>query len=56
MTRVPTPDEIHVIRERHFGWERATFSTLAAIFDVHVNTIAAICRRKPTDTRTGVEA
>lgn len=39
-----TDNDRAVICERHFGWEKASFASLAAIFGVHPNTIAAICR------------
>lgn len=39
-----TDNDKAVIRERHFGWEKASFALLAAVFVVHPNTIAAICR------------
>lgn len=39
-----TADERRVICERHTGWEKASISTLAAVFDAHPNTIAAILR------------
>lgn len=43
-----TADECAVIRERHTGWEQASFALLAAIFDTHVNTIRSITEpRKP---------
>lgn len=46
--RALTDNDRDVIRERHFGWERASFALLAAVFGVHANTIAAICR-EPTN-------
>lgn len=42
-----TDNDREVIRERHFGFEKATFSELAQIFGVHANTIKAICKTEP---------
>lgn len=39
---VLTPNEIRVIRERHFGWEKATVTTLAAVFGVSRQRIASV--------------
>lgn len=48
-----TDNERDVIRERHTGWEKASFALLAAVFDTHANTIRTICTapRKPGDGR-----
>ena len=45
--KVLTPNEIEVIRERHFGWEKAPPKLLADVFRVSVQMIAAVLRRKP---------
>ena len=37
-----TENDRDVIRERHFGWERATPKLLAAVFGVSVQQITAI--------------
>jgi hypothetical protein len=44
MTRDFSQNEIDVIRERHFGWERATPKLLAAVFGVSVQKITAILK------------
>lgn len=44
MPRTFTPDEISVIRERHFGWEEATPSLLAAVFGTSIQHITSILR------------
>jgi len=41
-----TPNDISVIRERYHGWERASAKTLAAVFGVSVQRIAAIVRNQ----------
>lgn len=40
-------DERAVIRERHFGWEKAKPSLLADIFQCSIGTITAVLRRGP---------
>lgn len=40
-------DDRRVIRERHFGWERATPSLLAAVFRVSVQAINATLKQRP---------
>lgn len=45
-----TPNDISVIRERFHGWERASAKTLAAVFGVSVQRIAAIVH-SPTNSR-----
>lgn len=49
--RVLTENDIEVIRERFHGWEKASASTLAAVFGVSVQRITAIVRRTPTNER-----
>lgn len=39
---VLSPTEIAVIRKRHFGWEKATVTTLAEIFGVSRKRIASV--------------
>lgn len=39
-----TQNDIDVIRERRFGWERATPKQLAAVFGVSVQRINAVCK------------
>jgi hypothetical protein len=39
-----TDDEKSVIRERHFGWEKATPALLADVFLTPVQTIVAVLR------------
>ena len=41
---VLTANERNVIRERHHGWERASFALLASIFGVSAREIGRICR------------
>ncbi len=49
-----TADEISVIRERYHGWEQASASTLAAVFDVSVQRITAIVHsNRPEGLNTG---
>ena len=49
-----TADEIIVIRERFHGWEQASASTLAAVFGVSVQRIAAIVHsNRPDGLNTG---
>lgn len=38
-----TQNDIDVIRERRFGWERASPKLLAAVFGVSVQRINAVC-------------
>lgn len=42
MTRTLSENEIAVIRERHFGWEKATPALLARVFGVSPQRITAI--------------
>ena len=42
-----TPNDIAVIRERRFGWEKASPSLLAAVFGVSVQKINAVCHSTP---------
>lgn len=42
--RALSENDIDVIRERHFGWENATPSLLAAVFGVSVQRISSILR------------
>lgn len=41
-----TANDHDVIRERHFGWEKATPSLLAAVFGVPTQKITAILKSK----------
>lgn len=51
-TREFTAEERAVIRERHYGWELASCSDLAAIFNTTPQAIAAICRTVPAQSHT----
>lgn len=42
---VLTTDDMRVIRERHFGWEKAAPALLAQIFNVSHQMITAVLRR-----------
>lgn len=44
MTKAFTPDEISVIRNRHFGREEATPSLLAVVFGTSIQHITSILR------------
>jgi hypothetical protein len=46
MKHALTDDEIHTIRERHYGWERATPKLLADVFGVSVQRITAVLAMK----------
>lgn len=40
-----TPDDIRVIRERHFGWEKASPGLLAAVFGVSTQKITSTLKK-----------
>lgn len=44
---VLTPDDIRVIRDRHYGWESASPALLAKVFRVSHQRISAVLRANP---------
>lgn len=38
-----TEDEIRVIKDRHFGWEKASYVLLARVFNTTPQRISRIC-------------
>lgn len=56
MTKVFTPEEIAVIRERHFGWEEATPSLLAAVFGTSIQHITAILKDGKATRESGTRS